>query len=666
MHDSESSSAALKLKTLVVGKPRDPGDRRIFHKLSLIAFFAWVGLGSDGISSSCYGPQEAFLVLQGHFYLAIFVAMAAVVTIIIISTSYSQIIELFPTGGGGYLVASKLLSPTVGMISGSSLIIDYVLTITLSIASGADAIFSFLPLEWHAYRLHFAAAVLILLTLLNLRGIKESVMPLVPVFLIFIITHAFAIVYAIVTHLLNFSQVVDSTVIDVHQSTAQLGLVGMLLLIFKSYSLGAGTFTGIEAVSNGIPILREPKVHTAKRTMLYMALSLSLMVMGLMIAYLLYKVQLHSGKTLNAILFENITRNWNIHVGRVFIFITLLSEATILFVAAQTGFLDGPRVLGNMALDRWMPTKFSLLSDRLVSQNGILIMGTVSLVLMLASKGAVNFLVVLYSINVFITFSLSQLGMVRHWWSNRTKEKHWRRKIAVNGIGLVLTTFILIMVAVLKFDQGGWITIVVTGTLIIVALLVRRHYDKATSLLKRLDNLVDVAMISILQTNRQPANQTKAPTFNPEAKTAVIMVNGFGGLGLHTLFNVIRLFGETFRNFIFVEIGVIDAGNFKGIDEVKRQRRHVKKDVDQYVDFMHSMGYYSEGFFELGIDPVEQIVKLLPKITKRFPNAVFFGGKLVFSQETLATRFLHNNVIFEIQRQFYYQGIPTVILPIRV
>ena len=166
-----------RLKTVLVGKSRDLSDKSIFHKLSLIAFFAWVGLGADGLSSSCYGPEEAFKALNGHIYLSLFVAAASVVTVFIISASYSQIIELFPTGGGGYLVASKLLSPTLGVVSGCALLIDYVLTITLSIASGADALFSLLPASGLHYKLTVEIAVVCLLTLLNLRGTRKRCCP---------------------------------------------------------------------------------------------------------------------------------------------------------------------------------------------------------------------------------------------------------------------------------------------------------------------------------------------------------------------------------------------------------------------------------------------------------------------------------------------------------
>src|ERR1700720_3362294 len=178
--DPASSGTTLpkRVKDLVIGRSPSPHDRSVFHKLSLIAFLAWVGLGADGLSSSCYGPQEAFLALGTHPYLSIFVGLASALTVFIISTSYSQIIELFPTGGGGYLVASKLLSPTVGMVFGCALLIDYVLTITISIAAGADALFSFLPSAWLSVKLEFAVAGVLMLTVLNLRGVKESVIPL--------------------------------------------------------------------------------------------------------------------------------------------------------------------------------------------------------------------------------------------------------------------------------------------------------------------------------------------------------------------------------------------------------------------------------------------------------------------------------------------------------
>jgi len=667
MDETEKPSFKRRAKDALLGGARSPQDPHIFHKLSLIAFFAWVGLGADGLSSSCYGPEEAFRALEGHFHLGILVALASVATIFVISASYMQIIELFPSGGGGYLVASKLLSPKAGMVSGCALLIDYVLTITLSVASGADAIFSFVPISWLPYKLTFAMAGLVLLVWLNLRGVKESVLALVPIFLIFIATHLFVVLYSLFIHAQDLPALVQATSTDFQRSSSELGLLGTVLVILRAYSMGAGTYTGIEAVSNGMPILRDPKVKTAKSTMRYMAFSLAFMVLGLMLGYMLFRVEHVPGKTFNAILLHSMTSGWNDGIAYAFILITLISEAILLFVASQTGFLDGPRVLSNMALDRWFPTRFATLSDRLVTQNGILLMGGASLILMFLSKGSVRLMVVLYSINVFITFFLSQLGMVRYWWKNRQTQAGWRLKLGINGVGMTLTGFILVSVATLKFTEGGWITILVTGTLILVVLLIKRHYNRTAVLLKRLDGLVEAAKLSI-QTIKGEARRHQRLRRTPFARsrTAVILTSGYNGLGLHTLFGVLQMFGKEFKNFIFVQIAIVDAGSFKSAEEVQQLKQHADFELERYCDFMRHQGYYAEGVSSVAIDVVEEASKLAPEILKKFPNAVFFGGQLVFPHELLFGRWLHNYTVFSIQRQFYYQGIPLFMLPIRV
>jgi amino acid transporter len=648
-------------KTALFGKSRNPQEKGIFHKLTLIAFFAWVGLGADGLSSSCYGPQEAFHALGSHTSLGIFVAIASVITILIISASYSQIVELFPHGGGGYLVASKLLSPSVGMVSGCALLIDYVLTITVSIASGADAIFSFLPAHLQVFRLEFAIIVVLILTYLNMRGVKESVLPLVPIFLAFLATHIFIIGLAFFKHLPNLPAVVDATKLDIHNTVSQVGFLGMAILILKSYSIGAGTYTGIEAVSNSIPVLREPKVETAKLTMRYMAISLAVIVFGLMAAYILYGIGPQPGKTFNAILIERIAGGWG-KFGVAFILIALFSEATLLFVAAQTGFLDGPRVLANMAMDRWFPTRFSSLSDRLVIQRGILIMGVLSAILMVTSHASVRFLVILYSINVFITFVLSQLGMVRHWWNSRKRTKSWHRKLLINGVGLLLCVFILISMIVLKFHEGGWVTLFITAALVLLAVLTKRHYNSTAKQLHRLNGLVKA--VELEEAAIKSPGQELA--FEPKGKTAVLLVNGFNGMGLHTLFGIIRLFGDTFKNYVFLEIGTVDAGNFKGIEEMDNLREHVKKDLDRYVALMRRQGFHAEGVSSMGVDVIEEVSKAVPGVLARFPRAVMFGGQLVFEKDSFLSPLFHNYTVFALQKMLYRQGIPFLILPIRV
>lgn len=652
-----------RLKRTLLGAPRSPHDRSVFHQLSLVAFFAWVGLGADGLSSTCYGPAEAFHALGDHPHLCLFIALATALTIMVLSKSEGQVMELFPTGGGGYVVASKLLNPTAGMVAGSALLVDFMLTIAISVASGTDAIFSFLPEGIQPFKMAFAVSGVLGLTLLNLRGVKESIEPLVPIFIGFIALHAFALLWSIGAHILDVPALALDTAREVRHTHSELGFVGFAVLLLRAYSMGAGTYTGIEAVSSSMMIMREPRVETAKSTLRYMSISLAVMATGLFAAYLLYEVRHVPGKTLNAVLLERITAGWPPALGNGYIWLTLLSETAILFIAAQAGFLSGPRVLASMAVDRWVPTRFASLSDRLVTHNGVLLMSAGALLTIILTGGSVGFLVVLYSINVFVTFALSQAGMVRHAWRRRSDpDPAWRKRLNTNLVALSLTLFILTSMVVLKFHEGGWITVVVTGGMILIVRGVRAYYDRTAVHLRRLDSLVEAAGIS----DRQEPDAPPLETPDPKGKTAIVLVNGFNGMGLHTLFAIIRVFGDSFRNFVFMSVGMIDAGNFKGADEIDHLRGHVEKSLDRYVQFMRRRGYFAESIYRLGVDALSEIDQMAPEVMSKHPRAVFFGGQLAFSDDTLYTRWLHNYLVMAAQTKLHNRGIPFIILPIRV
>jgi len=665
-NSTEGSSFNEKLKNTFIGRAKAIEDKGLFHKLTLVAFFAWIGLGADGISSSCYGPEEAYRNLLGHPSLAIFVALGTVFTIIIISSSYNQIVRLFPHGGGGYLVGSKLLSPTTGMVSGSALIIDYVLTITLSVSSGADAMFSYFPPTWLPYKLPFAVGGVCFLILLNLRGVKESVLSLTPIFLVFIVTHVIAILYGIFLHASNFAVVASQTTHEINSTVSQFGFFATFFIILRAYSMGAGTYTGIEAVSNGMPILREPKVATARKTMFLMVISLSFMVLGLMICYMLFNVQLNTHKTLNAVLFDNLTAGWGPFWSRSFVLITLVSEAALLLVAAQTGFIDGPRIMANMAIDHWLPKRFASLSDRLVTMNGVLLMGIGALIVMIISKGSVALLVVLYSINVFITFTISQVGMVRHWWQMKGKNIPWKRKLAINGIGLILTSFILISVIILKFKQGGWVTLVITGLLVLLAVNIKRHYFKTAVKLQKLRLGAFKEMETLIGQRPCEDRTIKKVKFNKEGKTAIILVSGFGGTGLYTFLRILENFKGVYSNIVFIRIGLLNSKIYRGTIELEHFKKQVKEDGEKYVTIANQFGLYGKSIWTIGTDPVNEIYRIVKRIRPRLSGAAFFGGQLVFSKTFYLSKILHNHTIFSIQKRFFKFGIPIVIFPIRV
>jgi amino acid transporter len=349
----------MTLKNILFGKPKDPLDPRVFHQVSLVAFLAWVGLGADGLSSSAYGPEEAYLALGDHFFLALPLAILMATTVFVISASYSHIIELFPTGGGGYLVATKLLGAKIGLVSGSALIVDYMLTITISVASAGDQIFSFLPISMHGFKLTIEFALIFFLIYLNLRGTKESVLFLLPIFILFVIAHIFAISLGIIPKATDVPTLASATYQKTVGDIQGLGLWATLLIVLHAYSLGGGTYTGIEAVSNGLQALREPRVETGKKTMLYMATSLAFTASGLLLCYLLNQVSHEPGKTLNASLFAKVyggffSPDWAYGL----VIVTLVTEAAI--------FWSRPRLDLSMVRE-FSPTWPSTLGSRTAS-----------------------------------------------------------------------------------------------------------------------------------------------------------------------------------------------------------------------------------------------------------------------------------------------------------
>ena len=682
-----------RLRALLFGPPKDVHDEHTFHSLSLVAMLAWVGLGADGLSSSAYGPDEAFrqLVKGGdHTSLAAFLALGTALTVFIISYAYSRIIEHFPSGGGGYVVATKLLGEKFGVISGSALLVDYVLTITTSIASGGDAIFSMIPRSvlgasamtvapddigtWldPVQRVKVAIEIggIVILTILNIRGVKESVQTIVPIFAIFVITHVILLCTTIFGHVGDLGTVAAHTTANFHATIASLGSTGALLLFVRSYSLGGGTYTGIEAVSNGVQIMREPKVRTAKRTMVLMAVSLAITAGGIILCYLLVHAMPEEGKTMNAVLFDRVAGHWHIgswNAGFWFANIGLFSEAALLFVAAQAGFVDGPRVMANMAIDSWLPHRFAALSERLSMQNGVLLMSATSIAALLYTHGDVARLVVMYSINVFLTFSLSNLGMSRFWITERKKHADWLKHLPVHLIGLGLCVTILIVTCFEKFADGGWLTLVITGILVFVCFVIRRHYRAVVGAIRRLDvELPDPLEDPELARAFGGGDAESVGAIDPGKPVAILFVGGYGGLGRHAMLTLLRMFPRHFHGVVFCSIAIIDSGNFKGVEEVHDLEERTRAQLAKYVRFANTLGLPAQSAFATGIEVAVEAEKLGQELIGKFPHGLFVAGQLLFDEDSTFNRVLHNETAFLIQRRLQHSGIPMVVLPVRL
>lgn len=648
-----------KVRELLLGQALDPLKVETRHSIALIAFFAWVGLGADGLSSSAYGPEEAFNALGAHTHLGLYLALATAVTVFIISLGYNQIIELFPTGGGGYRVATSLIGPYAGLTAGAALIVDYVLTIAISIASGADAIFSLLPVSAQSHKLLVELLATVMLVFLNLRGAKESIKFLLPIFLGFVATHFVLIVYGIAAHASGLPSLVPDTLLETRSLANDTSWVFAAALFLKAYSLGGGTYTGIEAVSNNVQSLAEPRVRTGKLTMLYMAASLAFTAGGIILLYLLWKAVPQEGRTLNAVVFAQIIQASGLHGGlsTAVLTTTLAFEAGLLLVAANTGMLGGPSVLANMAADSWVPHKFRYLSTRLVAQNGIVLMGIAALAVLLWSHGRVSLLVVLYSMNVFLTFSLSLAGLCIYWIKHRREDRRWVTRLVLSGVGLAVTSGILCVTLIEKFNEGGWITVMITGLVVLGCIGIRRHYADT----KRKIRGVDAVFA------QQPyGSETRFDPPRPELPTAVFIVGSSRGGGLHALLWVQRMFPDHFRNFIFVNARAVDSSAYGGAESIEVLRTDASVSLSYFVNFCHSHGLASTSYLAFGTDALEEITILCERVREEFPNAIFFTSKLISEHENVLTRVLHNQGANALQRRLHLNGMQMVILPMKI
>ncbi|MCK7476830.1 MAG: APC family permease [Candidatus Moduliflexus flocculans] len=491
-----------------------------------------------------------------HTYLALALAVATALTVFIISYAYSRIIEYFPSGGGGYIVATHTLGEKAGVVSGIGparrlhaddhrlhrrLRRRHLQLLPGRLPAVQD------PLRGHGHRLprrHQPA---------RHQGIGD---------------HAGPDLRRVRSDPCPCSSATASSSTSPRSGPwppslragfqgglATIGLGGMALLFLRAFSMGGGTYTGIEAVSNGLQILREPRVQNGKKTMVYMSVSLALTAGGILVCYLLLGVSPVAGKTLNAVLAGEVFGGWSF--GGVLALVTIFTEGAILLVAAQAGFVDGPRVMGNMAVDYWFPHRFASLSSRLTMQNGVLLMGGAAILLLLYSRGRISTLIVMYSINVFLTFSLSQLGMSRFFIKNRRTDPHWKKHLPVHLIGLAVCLAILTVTVLEKFtprrlaDDRHHDSVVVA-----TCYLVKGHYNRVRRGVRELDDML-VAIPHKGTYNAEPTD--------PREMTAVQLVGGYNGFGVHTFLSIIRGFPGLYKNFVFVSVAEVDAGAFKEI-----------------------------------------------------------------------------------------------------
>jgi amino acid transporter len=643
---------------------KDPMNWETWRHAALIAVLAWAGVGADSLSSANYGPEEAYKALHvsGHEPLVLWLALITALTVVVISMAYVQIIRLFPNGGGGYKAATRLVHPYAGLLSGSALVVDYSLTIAISVAAASDAMFNLVPVEWHQYKPFALAGGLGFLLFLNLRGIRESVTVLAPIFFGFLLTHVILIGFGLFAKSDELVSAVVNAEQHINAVTNEGGTWALIAIIATAYAAGAGTYTGIEALSENAHTLKQPRAETGARAMALIAISLALIAGGIMLLYTVWLPDLEVGRTLNAVVFEDTLAQLfpNQEIARqIALGVAMVFAASLLLVAASSGFLGGPAVLAWMAIDKWAPHSFAHLSNKLVAQNGVLTMGIAAGLLLFFTGGQVHSLVVLYSINVFLTFSLSLTGLVRYNLSSRKTRKfgEWFRSLSIAVIALIVAVSILLTLFVAKFSQGAWAAVVVALMLAACGWWVRDHY-------RRFDASMDKTFDELLM--RDPATAIDIPKGARMKRPVGIVTGPHGGAGLHALMHAQRLFRGQFDSVVIISAGEVDAEAYGGHEALERLKHQVGDRCARIVAWSRDHGLPAKVYTGFSTDAVETLEELCLKVRADYPNIVFVATRPMTRPHGWASTLLHGGTALSLQRRLHGHDAPLIVLPMRV
>ena len=491
------SKLATAAKRILVGRPfrSERLSRTLLPKRIALPVFA-----SDAMSSVAYAPEEIFLVLSiagiSAYSFAPWVGIAVAIVMLVVVTSYRQNVRAYPSGGGDYEVATVNLGRSAGLVVASALLVDYVLTVAVSISAAASNIGSAVPFV-ATHKVIFAIAAIVLITAANLRGIRESGTAFA------IPTYAFMIgIFGMLgwgfvrIFLMNDPVRAESAEFELHAETDHLIGMAMAFLILRAFSSGCAALTGVEAISNGVPAFKKPKSSNAATTLLMLGIISVTMLMGLVVLAQITQVKVaedpahqligapagYEQKTMVAQIAQAVFEGFPLG----FFFITVVT-ALILVLAANTAF-NGFPVLGSiLAQDRYLPRQLHTRGDRLAFSNGIVFLAGAAIVLVVAFDAEVTRLIQLYIVGVFVSFTLSQTGMVRHWNRllvtalNPDERRRMRRSQAINALGMVMTASVLVVVLLTKFVQGAWIAIAAMAVIFAVMRAIRKHYDRVSA-----------------------------------------------------------------------------------------------------------------------------------------------------------------------------------------
>jgi amino acid transporter len=450
------------LKRVLVGAPMPLAQarhERLSKRVALAVF------SSDALSSVAYATEEILLILvlagTAALHYSVPISLAITALLAIVAISYQQTIHAYPSGGGSYIVARENLGSVAGLVAAAALLVDYVLTVSVSVAAGVAAVTSAMP-HLAEHKVALGVGCVAVIALANIRGVRESGRIFAVPTYFFIVSFGILLLegfYRLATGSLPATPPPDMRAVE--------ALTGFLIL--RAFASGCTAMTGIEAISNGIPAFRPPESRNAAITLGWMAAILATMFVGLTVLAARLGVVPVEAETV----VSQIARR--LHGTGVFYYLIQAATALILVLAANTSFADFPRLSSLLARDRYVPRQFANLGERLVFSNGIMVLGAMAAVLLVMFGGETHALIPLYAVGVFVSFTLSQSGMVRHWM--RDRRPGWRHRAIINGTGAVATGIVTIVIGATKFTHGAWIVVLVIPALVATFMAMRDHYD---------------------------------------------------------------------------------------------------------------------------------------------------------------------------------------------
>ncbi|ACL64389.1 amino acid permease-associated region [Anaeromyxobacter dehalogenans 2CP-1] len=651
-----------RLRHAVLGTDPDLSDPRVLDRVTVGVLAAWIAMGGDLLGSCVYGPDVLGRASGGHRGVLVVAGLATLATLAVLALAYTRMVVHFPHGGGGYTAARYAAGERAALVSGVALVLDAGFNVAVSVVTCVEAAAAVLPAGWAAMRLPAALALVALLAIVNLRGVKESVALLAPILLAFVGSHLLVLGAALAQRAGAIPDAVAAVPGDLSRLAADRGAVGALGTVVRAYAMGGAIYTGLEAVSNGVPILREPKVRSARRTMLLLAGVPALLITVILAGYLAYDVRPSPGVPMNAALFERAAAQLvgGGLAGRLAVAVPLLAEAALLVMAAQTGFVDGPRILGALATDRYLPRRLSRLNGRLAPAAGILVVATVALAATALTGAALEPLIAVFVTSVFVTFSISQWAMLRHALRRRLLHAPWRADAALHALALTLCAVILAGTAA-RWRAGAAVTLLLVAAAVALALAIRRRYEAVA---RAAEAAAGQASPPVVPEERQAEVVGAGTLIGRDVPIAVLVLGDRTALARVGLAWLARLTAGL-GGVILAGATLLDAEAVQGEEHLRARERQRRRQLEALAEEVRRSGLPVAIALRRGADALETTASLIADLMRRRPApSVVVGFRSTPEGAAVDPLLRDDDLSVRLQTRLQREGIPMVVVSV--